>query len=225
MKRNSEPIFKTYYPQKFYLKDIYKIIETFKEIDEVFSVPEKDRKQVYVVINGYTLDSIEEIKNFEEIKVDKLTIAKSSGVCRFSLEVTENGARLYISEDSIICLGILKQIDCELSKLKRRIEWPTIIGFISSVILGASIGLLPQISRPSPFFTWAIIIGIIALLLLILEYVIRFKQKTLIVLSNSTINFWQRNQDQIINGIIGAVIGSIITIITTLLLFKIGISK
>jgi len=156
--------------------------------------------------------------------VKLVDIIKNSGDFRLRLKIDESGASLWCDDESAFCFGIFSQVQTQLLRLKRNSLWTDKL-----LVLGTLGGSAPVFILASDKGTFSYYLGfmfafISFISLCIFVIGIPFR-KNVISFADPSKSFWLRNKDQMIIGIFGAIVGGIITIITTIILFKLGVLK
>jgi hypothetical protein len=225
MKKSPKSLIKSLGHVKVNLIDILDLIEVVKLFSKKPDREYPDKDKLTISINGYILESEDEIKTFEDQKINEFRISYTSiSSVHFSLEITAKGMRIYCDTDDPYNLGVFNKI-LELSKsYKRKFQWSDYFLYVSTLFLFGP--LLVFISKKDSVLNLIGTIISYAILISFTIYLVGIPyRKTAISLIKQEKSFWLKNKDQLIIGLFGALIGGVITIVTTIILFKIGILK
>lgn len=205
--------------------DIYALIKIVKENEKAPAITHPEDNKFTLEVDDYILESEDELNGFNNKKVKKISIKFYSFASHYFLfEIDKNGATVFCDNNQTFCYGLFNKAVETLSKRKRKFQWSSVlIRFVPALSLGPVFLLISDKGDPLYYIglITSLFINIVAILYLI---GIPFR-KTIISLSEIKQTYWEKNKDQIGTIIIGAVIGGIITVLTTIILFSLGILK
>jgi hypothetical protein len=215
MEKIIHPIRKTYYPIKFYLDDLEKIVEILKE-ENFLEIVIKTKK------NKYNNTEIAQMGAGETID----EISSRNGDLYISINFDNNfdgKNSIYINKDFALAEGIIQKIGNILLSRKRKVfsvissNWflPVICVFTSVFIGLLNIEKIINDKQGALFFLINLIFVII-----IMVCVAKFSKGNIFYYKrkNNLHNFFIRNKDQIWIVIISSILGAVITLVVTRLL-------
>jgi len=206
-----------YYPfLRLYKKDIEEIIKLFKQ----------NCKSVEIYIDEYKLDDISEIKDIDKQKVSYFHI---SSTLQAYLSLSSKSANfVLINEDDLKLRGLETKIDQIFAG--RKSAWDILNSpwvFIPHIIITVCVIIwwlssLTFLSLSLTFLASTVGVMILGFFPLCISYLLKYidsNKHCVIFLCNpeERSNFFKRNKDRLIIGLIGAFVGGIITFIITCL--------
>ena len=196
-------------PVKLYYDDILDLIEILKE----------GGGEIEIEADDYMLDSPDEILSIEKPFFTKLEIRHLNP--RISINFESNNIWLYAAEDTPVQRGLFGKVKSLLKEKQRTFATILQSSIYSGLYTGASTWFLFGLLFNETNKTRSIIIGLLMLctgiLWMALGHKSQFRYFSIIVPSKKkeSLNYWQRNKDQIIVAFIAAALGIIGTIIVT----------
>lgn len=203
------------------------------DIDEINSILETDYKDYNIETTEYELESLHEVKDLKEDKIDSLTFKSLKPY--ISLKFAYNGTTLVCEEDDTKSVGILSKIKAILDKRTLSIKfvdnnWFGILlisGIFILLFLAMLSGKTMLISKEytySLFISTFTYLGVVVLIAFLMDLVTNRKH-TLIYISykKERPNFFVRNKDGFILVLIGALLGSMFGAFFTYILYKLNI--
>jgi len=219
MKKVYHSISKGLSPVKLYLDDIKKILSILKE--ESFS-----NIEIETTNNQYSEDEIDSIQPSE-------SLSQISSYNPFYINISfysgyGGAVRIFAKVDTALAYGVINKIEFLLKSRRRRVfSIATNIWFASLFpflgILTTFIFLLQERNTINLIISLSLLIGTLLIFLVLMSLdsgklcrknIINLKKK------KEQLNFWKRNEDQIISGIIVAIITSFLSVIITLIITK-----
>jgi hypothetical protein len=225
MKKITKGLGKNFGHVKLDREDIMELIGILNQCRDDPEITNHKYDKISIEVNDFKLDSEEELKTFSDKKINHIQISfYSDSGTSFIIEVEKSGATIYLNNNSPFSLGIYKQVFDILSNRKRKFQWSGNLIYFSSGFI-----VVPAILETLKIGSVAYYIGLIFSVVIILAFLLFIIgmpfRKNILSLSDPKKSFWSRNIDQLGMGIIGAIIGGVITIITTIILFNLGILK
>jgi len=206
MKTLKQPISKELPLTRMYLDDVKAIYDILKN----------NCGSVEITTDKYEISDVTKLKDIGESQIHTLNFE-----CRdpyISINLFPSHGRIYISEDSTITRGILSQIEDILNKCKRKIA-SILDSFSAYIILGlllsTSLVMISKFTEGWLSITLVIFIILIFILYYGQTYRLSLHQHSTIILSErrERANFFKRNKDQIIVGLIIAIVSVGLTVL------------
>lgn len=216
MKRKSKSISKQYLAIKIYLEDLESIERILKNSAKKFKV-ETDE---------YEFTSIAELKNqYKNTKPINLTI--SAWEPYIYIELNKLYVRLYCDSDDTSSSGIYYRLDKILSSATRK---PNFFYTYKSVFVISLFSLIPNslINKihPQALTLWKTLFILWFILVLRMLYIRGFNSSDINLVNKDAIqDFFSRNKDQIIVGLLNGAIGAILGVVLTVLAFRFKLLK
>ena len=206
-------------PVRLYLDDIKKIIGILSEVSE----------NIDLEADEYKYESLTELTTQNLYQINSLTISSSDPYV--SLHFAPDSVWLFITKDTAELRGIFEKIKKFLRSKRRKLYFMHKNPFLTSAIIGTFSGLsLPLF----PIFIRNLITtGATARIILILSlatiwlifiiivfswfFYLQYKRYSTIILMPRTeqTNFWQRNSDKLIVGLIVSIFSVLVTAFVT----------
>ncbi len=186
------------------------------DVQAIYDILKNNCNTVIIETDKYQITDITKLK---DIGVDE--IHEMSFNCQnpdINIELRPYMGRIYISEDSTLTRGILSQIEEILSKCKRKIVSKlesSLFYLLFSLLVSATIVLLVIFVELWLAIFWGVTVVLIYILLVVKSYRLSLRQHSTIILSErrERTNFFNRNRDQIIVGLIIAIVSVALTIL------------
>jgi hypothetical protein len=208
MEKKSHSLLNYLSPVKLYLDDIEEIINKIQFVCSKVKIANKD----------YEFDSIEEFINNSGKKIKELSIDGRSP--NISIDIKKFKINLFTTGETEAVIGLwynlkefLKSKSAWYSRFLNAWVWGLTLWsflFISKIILDITISY-PEVYKVVNVFS--IVILAILLLFFLLSLLKHWNGSTIhLERRHKASNFWERNRDNIITGLIGAIIGATITL-------------
>jgi hypothetical protein len=214
MKRINKSLSTEYPTVKLFLEDLIAIESILKESAENFEIATDD----------YTFTSVDELKN--KYKNEKLSSIKiSTRTPYINIVLNKTWVRLYCGSEEISTTGIYYKLDKILSAKVRkpRFLYSYYIIWIGNILLFASIPsyFLPKKINPQILLIGGVLSLIWFIWILWFSYIRLFRSSDISLIKKVDLrNFFSRNKDQIIVGLINGIIGAVIGIIGTIFAYQ-----
>lgn len=195
MKKREQSLSKDFKPMTIYYDDIEELYHIFKEHPE----------EVKIEADEFELDNIEEIL---KIKKDYFTNLKIYAHKPYvSLDFSNNSIRLFISDDTPLQRGLYEKLNTIL-QTKERIFLSKFIYFIDYMLLPIIFGFSFLIDN----IIFRTIIQVVSAVWWIFGFIYNFKLTSKIIPFRKLEipNYFQRNKDNIINGLFLSLVSGII---------------
>lgn len=212
--------------KKEYIK-YYPFLRLFKkDVEEIIKLFKQNCKSVEIYIDEYKLDDISEI---EDIGKQEVSYFHISSTLQAYLSLSSKSANfVLINEDDLKLRGLETKIEQILAK--RKSAWDILNSpwlYIPYIIITAGVVIWWLLSLTSSNLSLTFFISMVGVMMLglfplciwrILEYIDSNKHCVIFLCNpEERSNFFKRNKDRLIIGLIGAIVGGIITFIATCL--------